>query len=677
MAMVLLLGSYQVVWAQETETPEEGTTEKVMHPVYINLQGNGISIDAPKEVADGEDLRFKVVIGDATGLILKVYQGRESADVMRDGGDMIVRNVTGAILISVSQDSYFTVDGVGYRTYVSSVNAFPQQVETAPSSSVELKGFVEHDGVTYRVENYFGCYDWFDNITSFTLPNTSMFYSPNAMSGMSGLKELHVKALSPDKYHDINDAFGNKDLSGVTLYVPQGCAGNYTGEPWSRFGSIKEEEAPTEFPVYMLGSGVADYSPRTARKGEDLTVTFTLEPGYYSMAEGSYSVSGNLVDSDQGIGVVASNRTYKDDQFTYVLWDEMSTAGIIATSLPSDTEELFIPAYVTNSEGNTYIVGNIVGSPFADLTNLKKLTIEGNTDLGFSTFTTCASLTEIHCLSELPHKVYSSSFSDAVRNSCVVYVPKGCVDIYRNNSDWGMFANIVEEVTTIEHTVAYDLTNLTLKEEEISSVAQGGELKFTLVPEEGYMLPSAIEIAGVTEDGYIYDATTGEVTIPSVTANLTITASAVEIISEDETVTGEKEQLIIKKEEGEGTEGTPKDPIEVSLSGVTSGSLTVDATTSTVLTLSGENDLGEVTNEGTLVIQAAEGATLAEGTTIANEGTLTDETGLVTSVTGTAALAIFPVDETRALPSPSNGRSGTRRRALGKMSRLLPRRMNW
>ena len=354
----LLTCASLAAWGQEPENPDEETTEKVMHPVYINLQGNDIDINGPTEVADGEDFQFEIVGGEG-GSSLSVYQDGKSVNIIPDGNVITVKNVTGTILISVSQAYYFTVDGVRYRTYVGSLDAFADgdnAVEVAPSSNVELKNYVEYDGVLYWVQNYYGCYNRFDNITSLTLPNTSMFYSSNTMNTLNGLKELHVKALSPDKYPMINDAFGDKDLTGVTLYVPEGCSGNYTGEPWSRFGSIKEEEAPTEFPIYMVGPGVADYSPQTAQKGEDLTVTFTLESGYYSMLEGSYSASGNLVDGDQRVNVVASNRTYKDDQFTYVLWDEMSTAGIIATSLPADTEELFIPAYVTNSDGNTYRV---------------------------------------------------------------------------------------------------------------------------------------------------------------------------------------------------------------------------------------------------------------------------------------------------------------------------------
>ena len=436
----LLTCTALAAWGQEPENPDEGTTEKVMHPVYINLQGNDIDINGPTEVVDGEDFQFEIVGGEG-GSSLSVYQDGQSANIEPDGNVITVKNVTGTILISVSQAYYFTVDGVRYRTYVGSLDAFADgdnAVEVAPSSSVELKNYVEYEGVLYWVQSYYGCYNRFDNITSLTLPNTSMFYSSNTMNTLNGLKELHVKALSPDKYPMINDAFGDKDLTGVTLYVPEGCSGNYTGEPWSRFGSIKEEEAPTEFPIYMVGPGVADYSPQTAQKGEDLTVTFTLESGYYSML------------GDQRVNVVASNRTYKDDQFTYVLWDEMSTAGIIATSLPADTEELFIPAYVTNSDGNTYRVSNIVDSPFANLTQLKKLTIEGGTDLSFSAFTVCASLAEIHCLSEQPRMAYSSSFNDAVRNSCVVYVPEGCVETYKNQSPWGsIFPTIVEEGTQL------------------------------------------------------------------------------------------------------------------------------------------------------------------------------------------------------------------------------------
>ena len=187
-------------------------------------------------------------------------------------------------------------------------------------------------------------------------------------------------------------------------------------------------------------------------------------------------------------------------------------------------------------------------------------------------------------------------------------------------------------------SVEYKLDHLSI-DNKIDSVLQGEALEFTLMPTDTslYTLPDSIIINDRRDHDY-YDSATGKVSIPSVTENLTIIAEAVaKSITKDSTLTN----VEVGKVDIVGS--SESDTINVSLNGVTTPTTTVAAGTSTVLTLSGENSLGEVTNEGTLVIQATEGATLAEGTTITNEGTLRDETGLVTSVEGSAALSIEPI----------------------------------
>ena len=199
-------------------------------------------------------------------------------------------------------------------------------------------------------------------------------------------------------------------------------------------------------------------------------------------------------------------------------------------------------------------------------------------------------------------------------------------------------STLVLDTVTIKHSVTYELANLSV-EAEIDSVAHGEALEFTLMPTDTslYTLPDSIIINDRRDHDY-YDSATGKVSIPSVTENLTIIAEAVaKSITKDSTLTN----VEVGKVDIVGS--SESDTINVSLNGVTTPTTTVAAGTSTVLTLSGENSLGEVTNEGTLVIQATEGATLAEGTTITNEGTLRDETGLVTSVEGSAALSIEPI----------------------------------
>ncbi len=171
--------------------------------------------------------------------------------------------------------------------------------------------------------------------------------------------------------------------------------------------------------------------------------------------------------------------------------------------------------------------------------------------------------------------------------------------------------------------------------------------KVTFTAEEGYEYDGAISVTmGDTpleaETDYTYtDGTFTLLKEEGITGTLKITAKAskVTVITEDTNVTGTADKITIQKPE----EASDDEPIKVNISSVTSNSLIVDDGTSVVLKLSGANTLGDITNNGTLVIQASNGATL-EGTTIENKGSLRDEAGLIHSVTGTAALSFYPIE---------------------------------
>lgn len=63
-------------------------------------------------------------------------------------------------------------------------------------------------------------------------------------------------------------------------------------------------------------------------------------------------------------------------------------------------------------------------------------------------FTDCAKLKEIHCLSIFPpivEKEYKKQFSPINFKQCKIYVPKGSISAYKTAPIWGTFSNIIEE----------------------------------------------------------------------------------------------------------------------------------------------------------------------------------------------------------------------------------------
>ena len=652
-AALLTCASF-AMWGQETENPDEGTTEKVMHKVYTNTWGN-IDINAPETVEDGATLTFSLEKGDIVYNVMAYYNGMHEQPNWQDNNTLTLENVKTDVLLFAFENKVVTIDGVQFSIdegYGSETAAYLYAGQPE-SNEVVVKNVIEVDGSIYPMRDYNGAFNEYDNITSITFPNTPIMI---VSCEQKGLKEIHLKALNPENYYSagfgsMDLAFGDMDLSQITLFVPEGTEDVYGQmSPWNKF-KIETEEAPTEFPVYVIGQGIEDYYPKTATKGEDLEVTVTFKDGYspmdlpswknvpdnYPDEEGqmNYYIPGEEVNCDQMIRVGGvTNLTYTENEITYRLPISGFETNIVENTLPSDTEELVIPEFITTSEGNTYRVAEVLDWTFKNLTSLKKLTIEGDVYIR-NAFEGSTALEEIHCKSETL-QFGRVTFPTEILSTCIVYVPKGCVDVYKN-SGWGIFENIVEEGSAVEHTVTYELTNLSFasKEDSIMSVVRGDSLTFTLVPDSAYRLPDSIVVSGA--EVFSYNDTTGLVSIPSIMANLTITAAAIQLadtIRTDKTLAGEVDEIPIAAES--------EDSITVKISSVNSEKLSVSAGSNVTLALSGTNDLGTVTNDGTLVIQADDGATLA-GTTIINEGTLTDESGLVTSVEGSAALDISSI----------------------------------
>ena len=668
----LLTCTALAAWGQEPENPDEGTTEETaVYKIYTNTWGD-VKIEAPTEVEAGGSFDFTLTWGpDAKGGNMWVLQDGESLflepmpelfPLQEREQTLTVPNVQGTILIVVEEYKTFVDGELEYYSFGSSTQASSYAYDNAiTSTSLEIKSGVTDGEGHYFWNNYFGGL-WEkagmsvaeNNVESITLPNAEIMFASMALSTMPKLKEIHAKATDPAMYETIERAFeslGNGsefdlNLRQITAYVPAGSKAAYESvSPWDQFKEIIEEEASTEVQVFLCAGYSAKTSFVTVTKGsnQDVSIPFELEEGYTTQEPSPVVIWGGDIatyETDRRIGLNA-NYQIVHEGLTYNVGIESSEeASLEGFGLPSDTEELVVPAYVTSDEGNTYMV-NAISSFITEESGLRKLTIEGRVEILNQAFIGCTSLEEIHCLSETPEDYIDPTygFPEDILESCIVYVPKGCEDVYKN-SGWRIFANIVEEGSTVEHTVTYDLTNLTFtqKEDSITSVVRGDSLTFTLVPTNSrYNLPDSIEVNGA--DVFTYNDTTGLVTIPSVVANLIIKASAIQLadtIKADSTIAGVVDEIPI------ATEG--EEPISVNIDGVTSEKVTVAAESDVTLTLSGENSLGKVTNEGTLVIQATEGATLAEGTIITNEGTLTDETGLVTEVAGPAALEIRPVD---------------------------------
>ena len=79
-------------------------------------------------------------------------------------------------------------------------------------------------------------------------------------------------------------------------------------------------------------------------------------------------------------------------------------------------------------------------SAFYGISTLSSLSIGKDINrIGDNAFYDCINLSSIHCSAAIPPTIYSTTFDGVNKFSCILYVPEGSIDMYRNASGWRDF----------------------------------------------------------------------------------------------------------------------------------------------------------------------------------------------------------------------------------------------
>ena len=175
---------------------------------------------------------------------------------------------------------------------------------------------------------------------------------------------------------------------------------------------------------------------------------------------------------------------------------------------------------------------------FSDLASLNSLYIgEGTTNIPDNAFGNKTNLLNVYSNATTPPNISPTTFSYITCYKGTLYVPKGCIDAYKNAEGWSMFRDFQElpyQVVITDDNVSVDISK------SITVAASVSPADATTAPIKWYSLDE--DIATVTADGVVTGVAKGEATLVAfcdgITATLKINVTgtdAVESILTDTT----------------------------------------------------------------------------------------------------------------------------------------------
>ena len=293
-------------------------------------------------------------------------------------------------------------------------------------------------------------------LSSITIPTNIQTIGYYAFQDCPELKDVYCHAKNVPQASD--DIFLNSYVEYATLHVREKLITSYksTG-PWSSFKEIVKIDIP-KYTIKYLVDG-EEYKSYEIEEGESITPEPAPTKEGYTFS-GWSEIPQIMPANDVTVTGSFSAIEIKEDKGGFT-----ATSGSTA-ELSNDKNvsgEYEIPETVTYN-GMTYTVTSIGNEAFKDNTNLTDVTIPSAiTSIGESAFAGCSNLKSITVNSTTPIAFPSASgtrsgssvFDGVDKNTCVLYVPEGCVEVYKVAPVWGEFANILVIGTSSINSVPF------------------------------------------------------------------------------------------------------------------------------------------------------------------------------------------------------------------------------
>jgi hypothetical protein len=307
----------------------------------------------------------------------------------------------------------FTLNGISYNeTSATEVEVIANN--PAYSGAVTIPATVVYNGKTYDVRGIgTSAFKNCTGLTSVVIPNSVTTIGYTSFESCTALTSLNLGegVMRIDQY-----AF-NSCTALKTLIIPN----SVVTIRYSAFQSC------TSLITLTLGNQLQTIEYEAFKNCTSLT-SVTIPASVTGIGTYAFGDCNKLTT----INVDAANATFSSDNG--VLFNKAKT--ILAQCPAGKTGAYSIP------EGVAYIYPQA----FKACSGLTNLTIPKTTvNILANAFDFCGGLTQLHCKAAAPPTILAATFDYVNKNTCVLYVPAGSINAYKNHQYWGAFFQIAAE----------------------------------------------------------------------------------------------------------------------------------------------------------------------------------------------------------------------------------------